>query len=67
MQLMAENSYKLIDMQQGQLRYLASATCSVGTEKHVLVASHTIKILIKPTLYKRALVELIVLISIKHH
>ncbi|WP_337234144.1 autotransporter domain-containing protein [Proteus terrae] len=33
MQLMAENGYKLIDMQQGQLRYLASATCSVGTEK----------------------------------
>ncbi|WP_228766705.1 MULTISPECIES: autotransporter domain-containing protein [Proteus] len=33
MQLMAENSYKLMDMQQGQLRYLASATCSVGTEK----------------------------------
>ncbi|MET6464981.1 autotransporter domain-containing protein [Proteus mirabilis] len=36
MQLMAENSYKLIDMQQGQLRYLASATCSVGTEKACL-------------------------------
>ncbi|MCF1958437.1 autotransporter outer membrane beta-barrel domain-containing protein, partial [Escherichia coli] len=33
MQLMAENSHKLMDMQQGQLRYLASATCSVGTEK----------------------------------
>ncbi|WP_342639763.1 autotransporter domain-containing protein [Proteus faecis] len=33
MQLMAENDYKLLDMQQGQLRYLASATCSVGTEK----------------------------------
>lgn len=33
MQLMAENGYKLMDMQQGQLRYLASATCSVGTEK----------------------------------
>ncbi|MDO5405059.1 MAG: autotransporter domain-containing protein [Proteus sp. (in: enterobacteria)] len=33
MQLMAENGYKFIDMQQGQLRYLASATCSVGTEK----------------------------------
>ncbi|WP_238601713.1 autotransporter outer membrane beta-barrel domain-containing protein, partial [Proteus terrae] len=33
MQLMAENSYKFMDMQQGQLRYLASATCSVGTEK----------------------------------
>lgn len=33
MQLMAENGYKLIDMQQGQLRYLASATCSVETEK----------------------------------
>ncbi|WP_240531529.1 autotransporter domain-containing protein [Proteus alimentorum] len=32
-QLMAENGYKLIDMQQGQLRYLADATCSVGTEK----------------------------------
>ncbi|WP_286138930.1 autotransporter domain-containing protein [Shigella sp. FC1655] len=32
MQLMAENGYKLMDMQQGQLRYLASATCSVGTE-----------------------------------
>ncbi|EPO7839606.1 autotransporter domain-containing protein [Proteus mirabilis] len=36
MQLMAENGYKLIDMQQGQLRYLASATCSVGTEKACL-------------------------------
>ncbi len=36
MQLMAENSYKLIDMQQGQLRYLASANCSVGTEKACL-------------------------------
>ncbi len=36
MQLMAENGYKLIDMQQGQLRYLASATCSVGTEKTCL-------------------------------
>ncbi len=36
MQLMAENSYKLIDMQQGQLRYIASATCSVGTEKACL-------------------------------
>ncbi|HDT3000757.1 TPA: autotransporter outer membrane beta-barrel domain-containing protein [Proteus mirabilis] len=36
MQLMAENSYKLIDMQQGQLRYLASATCFVGTEKACL-------------------------------
>ncbi|WP_269814513.1 autotransporter domain-containing protein [Proteus vulgaris] len=33
MQLMAENGYKLMDMQQGQLRHLASATCSVGTEK----------------------------------
>ncbi|WP_311746294.1 autotransporter domain-containing protein [Proteus penneri] len=33
MQLMAENGYKLMDMQQGQLHYLASATCSVGTEK----------------------------------
>ncbi|WP_337236207.1 autotransporter domain-containing protein [Proteus faecis] len=33
MQLMAENGYKFMDMQQGQLRYLASATCSVGTEK----------------------------------
>ncbi|WP_231040193.1 autotransporter domain-containing protein [Proteus alimentorum] len=33
MQLMAENGYKLVDMQQGQLRYLADATCSVGTEK----------------------------------
>nr|WP_245684023.1 autotransporter domain-containing protein [Proteus myxofaciens] len=33
MQLMAENGYKIMDMQQGQLRYLASATCSVGTEK----------------------------------
>ncbi|MEX3025965.1 autotransporter domain-containing protein [Proteus sp. STS61-E] len=33
MQLIAENSYKLMDMQQGQLRYLASATCSVGTKK----------------------------------
>ncbi|WP_226894025.1 autotransporter outer membrane beta-barrel domain-containing protein, partial [Proteus sp. FME41] len=33
MQLMAENGYKLMDMQQGQLRYLASATCSVDTEK----------------------------------
>ncbi|VTP76416.1 autotransporter [Proteus vulgaris] len=32
-QLVAENGYKLIDMQQGQLRYLASATCSVGTKK----------------------------------
>ncbi|MFN7048886.1 autotransporter domain-containing protein [Proteus mirabilis] len=36
MQLMAENGYKLIDIQQGQLRYLASATCSVGTEKACL-------------------------------
>lgn len=36
MQLMAENGYKLIDMQQGQLRYLASVTCSVGTEKACL-------------------------------
>ncbi|EOA7287567.1 autotransporter domain-containing protein [Proteus mirabilis] len=36
MQLMAENGYKLIDMQQGQLRYLASATCSVSTEKACL-------------------------------
>ncbi len=36
MQLMAENGYKLIDMQQGQLRYLSSATCSVGTEKACL-------------------------------
>ncbi|HGN0919541.1 TPA: autotransporter domain-containing protein [Proteus mirabilis] len=36
MQLMAENGYKLIEMQQGQLRYLASATCSVGTEKACL-------------------------------
>ncbi len=35
-QLAAENGYKLIDMQQGQLRYLASATCSVGTEKACL-------------------------------
>ncbi|MFK9073794.1 autotransporter domain-containing protein [Proteus sp. NGCRVN-01] len=33
MLLMAENDYKFIDMQQGQLRHLASATCSVGTEK----------------------------------
>ncbi|XOY29401.1 autotransporter domain-containing protein [Proteus cibi] len=33
MQLVAENSYKFMDMQQGQLRYLASATCSVGTKK----------------------------------
>ncbi|WP_269800195.1 autotransporter domain-containing protein [Proteus columbae] len=33
MQIMAENSYRFMDMQQGQLRYLASATCSVGTEK----------------------------------
>ncbi|HEM7578177.1 TPA: autotransporter outer membrane beta-barrel domain-containing protein, partial [Serratia marcescens] len=33
MQLIAENGYKLMDMQQGQLRYLASAICSVGTEK----------------------------------
>ncbi|MEY1229046.1 autotransporter domain-containing protein [Proteus terrae] len=32
MQLMAENGYKFMDMQQGQLRYLASATCSVGAE-----------------------------------
>ncbi len=36
MQLMAENGYKFIDMQQGQLRYLASATCSVGMEKACL-------------------------------
>ncbi|HGN1683210.1 TPA: autotransporter domain-containing protein [Proteus mirabilis] len=36
MQLMAENGYKLIDIQQGQLRYLASTTCSVGTEKACL-------------------------------
>ncbi len=35
-QLAAENGYKLIDMQQGQLRYLASATCSVGMEKACL-------------------------------
>ncbi len=33
MLLMAENDYKFMDMQQGQLRHLASATCSVGTEK----------------------------------
>ena len=33
MQLVAGNSYKFMDMQQGQLRYLASATCSVGTKK----------------------------------
>ncbi|MEQ5181453.1 autotransporter domain-containing protein [Proteus terrae] len=32
MQLMAENGYKFMDIQQGQLRYLASATCSVGAE-----------------------------------
>lgn len=32
-QLSAENGYKLIDMQQGQLRYLTSAICSVGNEK----------------------------------
>ncbi|WP_265576098.1 autotransporter domain-containing protein [Proteus sp. CD3] len=31
--LMAENDYKFMDIQQGQLRHLASATCSVGTEK----------------------------------
>ncbi len=35
-QLAAENGYKFIDMQQGQLRYLASATCSVGMEKACL-------------------------------
>ncbi|WP_248846341.1 autotransporter domain-containing protein, partial [Proteus hauseri] len=33
MQLMAENGYKLMDMQQGQLRYLTSAICSVSNEK----------------------------------
>ena len=33
MQLSAENGYKLIDLQQGQLRYLASATCDIGEEK----------------------------------
>lgn len=30
MQIAAENGYKAINMQQGQLRYLASATCNVG-------------------------------------
>ena len=33
MQMAAENGYKAINMQQGQLRYLASATCNVGLDK----------------------------------